>query len=668
MRQIFLVILTLNGCLNLLDIEKNKSFDSILLNKYVTRKVMEDIKELIESTEAGDDFKSYLLDLSDEWDIELQEALNLKDKDGKTSLMYVADVNIDQFFRVLVDHGAIPRNMKEYCKGSESLNYAVRNRKIEVIDNMLTGLDLNGQEIVNALKIVSIEGIIDILEFLIKRGIDIDKTDFSTGRSAIMWAAQNGKKDIIEMLIENSANLNLQDYNGDTVLHLACSSEYKFEDMLKMLILSSSNVNKVNKKNESILMVAIKNNYSDELLEMLIERTLDLDIKDEDGMTAIMYAVCLGRYNIVEILIDKIQNIDDISGDLYENKTIISLATYFGHKNLIDLILKKGININTKNCNKKILMYNAVASGNLEIVKKIFKMKIDLSNLVINGESILMIAVKRIKSKEITKFLIENGADLDFLNREKNSVLSILANEKGNEELINLLIEKRVNLKNTLKSTEDILLLGIENEYVKLIEILLKHRFDSDYSNKNNINYITKAIKIGNRGIVDLLLKYDINLNDSSNIENNPLFCAIFLLKDKNMALKLIKKGANIKLIKEASYQNMDKLMKDLFDELGHIGFSRPETLIDESLARMKKDNFKNQTKVDILNIFKIFSSYFSIAEIIRIIEIFKLKEKDLVEYTKESNTKYKDSKVLEKLKAFCEFYEIDIRLIFSDE
>lgn len=57
----------------------------------------------------------------------------------------------------------------------------------------------------------------NIVEYLIKRGIDVDKQD-DYGNTALHYAVQSNAIDVIRILINNGANINAADNNGNTPL------------------------------------------------------------------------------------------------------------------------------------------------------------------------------------------------------------------------------------------------------------------------------------------------------------------------------------------------------------------------------------------------------------------------------------------------------------------
>jgi hypothetical protein len=72
----------------------------------------------------------------------------------------------------------------------------------------------------------------EIAQILIAKGADIEATD-STGRTALMYAAQHGNIGVVEVLIESKANVYAKDKGGLTALSFARLDENVSEEARK---------------------------------------------------------------------------------------------------------------------------------------------------------------------------------------------------------------------------------------------------------------------------------------------------------------------------------------------------------------------------------------------------------------------------------------------------
>ena len=64
----------------------------------------------------------------------------------------------------------------------------------------------------------------EIVELLVNNGADVNATH-NGGGTPLHWAARKGHKQIVELLIANGANVNAQDEDGGTPLFHASNPE-----------------------------------------------------------------------------------------------------------------------------------------------------------------------------------------------------------------------------------------------------------------------------------------------------------------------------------------------------------------------------------------------------------------------------------------------------------
>ena len=78
---------------------------------------------------------------------------------------------------------------------------------------------------------------------LFENGADVDAKD-NEGRTALFWAASNGRVEVVKVLIENGANVDVKDENGKTALHWAAL--YGHFDVANFLIEKGADVDAKN--------------------------------------------------------------------------------------------------------------------------------------------------------------------------------------------------------------------------------------------------------------------------------------------------------------------------------------------------------------------------------------------------------------------------------------
>jgi ankyrin repeat protein len=119
-------------------------------------------------------------------------------------------------------------------------------------------------------------------------------------------------------------------------------------DLQKIKTLYTKNPALVNAKDSdfsrTVLMRAAENGYRD-ITEFLLSKGVSVDLKDKDGMTALIYAAMWNQISVVEILIAKgaAVNIKDKAG-----MTPLHYAASNGHRETVEYLLLKGADISAK--------------------------------------------------------------------------------------------------------------------------------------------------------------------------------------------------------------------------------------------------------------------------------------------------------------------------------
>lgn len=104
----------------------------------------------------------------------------------------------------------------QLIKASKALKWEVNINEVKRL--ISEGADINGRKYAKtALMEASINGHLDIVKILLNSGADINLEDWD-GRTALMFPALNGHKDIVIELINKGADLNKKDNDGETAL------------------------------------------------------------------------------------------------------------------------------------------------------------------------------------------------------------------------------------------------------------------------------------------------------------------------------------------------------------------------------------------------------------------------------------------------------------------
>ena len=129
--------------------------------------------------------------------------------------------------------------------------------------------------------------------------IDVNLKD-TVGRTPLHIAAEKGNIDVAMFLIENGANVNVADTNGNTPLVFIINKTGN-PKVTQRLLAKGASVNAQNRTGETALMYAAWHGYS-AIVQLLLENRADVTLKNKQGNTALTLAESKGHQEIVEML------------------------------------------------------------------------------------------------------------------------------------------------------------------------------------------------------------------------------------------------------------------------------------------------------------------------------------------------------------------------------
>jgi ankyrin repeat protein len=184
------------------------------------------------------------------------------------------------------------------------------------------------------------EGKQSLLLKSIKDSADIDFQDYD-GNTALIYAAKQGHEDIVKILIFNGADIEMENKAAFRALHLA--AEYGNNYICNELILAGAKIDANGGYYEvkPIHYATAYNNY--ELVDMLLFYGADVNAKSKYGDTPLHIASHAGYYAIDSLLI---ANGADINAkDSYYYFTPLTLAVQNNQLHIVELLLDNGASI-----------------------------------------------------------------------------------------------------------------------------------------------------------------------------------------------------------------------------------------------------------------------------------------------------------------------------------
>ncbi|XP_067318273.1 caskin-1-like isoform X1 [Anolis sagrei] len=190
------------------------------------------------------------------------------------------------------------------------------------------------------------------------------------GFSALHHAALNGNTELLSLLLEAQAAVDIKDNKGMRPLHYAAWQGKK--EPMKLVLKAGSSVNIPSDEGQIPLHLAAQHGHYD-VSEMLLQHQSNPCILDNSGKTPLDLACEFGRVGVVQLLLNSnmcAALLEPKPGDITDpnGTSPLHLAAKNGHIDIIRLLLQAGIDIN-RQTKAGTALHEAALCGKTEVVR-----------------------------------------------------------------------------------------------------------------------------------------------------------------------------------------------------------------------------------------------------------------------------------------------------------
>jgi ankyrin repeat protein len=262
--------------------------------------------------------------------------VNIKDKDGRTPLMWAARDGFPELVKGLLAKGA-KVNAEDY-KGRTPLIWTIRRCCPEPVRRVTDkGEDVSAMSLYADTPPAGTgnKGCMPILKLLLDRGAHVNTRD-KQGQTPLMHLAERGSPEMVQALLEKGADVNAKTKDGFTILMWAAQGGNS--NVVRMLLDGGADVNAKDKVGWTALMSAAKRGQTD-VIEMLLGKGADVNAKKTEGWTALMSAAKADHLEAVRLLLDRGA---DINAKTKDGRTALRVARAKGNKPSEELLKARG--------------------------------------------------------------------------------------------------------------------------------------------------------------------------------------------------------------------------------------------------------------------------------------------------------------------------------------
>jgi len=274
------------------------------------------------------------------------------------NFMNLSGTQVADIVKVLLDHGAHVNAIDPKSHWTPLMHIALRNRPEAVEVLLHAGADINAKDAEGetALMKVTSDGLVNIVELLLKHGANTSLTN-KLDETALDMAIYQKQKEIAGMLMADKKSIGSKTINA--------AMYQKDTPLLKKLIEAGADVNQQDENGQTLLMEAADQGDLD-MVKMLLEHQAKVDIKSKFGGTPFTRAVAQKHTEIAEALIEAgADMVDHYTG----NWGALFTAAQNGQVEIINLMLDKGTGVDVRGSDDMTPLMAACEKGQMEAVR-----------------------------------------------------------------------------------------------------------------------------------------------------------------------------------------------------------------------------------------------------------------------------------------------------------
>jgi len=268
----------------------------------------------------------------------------------------------------------------------------------------------------------------NIVRLLLAKGADVNVNDH--GHTVLHYAAEQGNREMVILLLTKGADLNTKGRYGHTPLHRALHEGHK--EIAETLISKGASVNAKDYAGATPLHYSAFRSYKD-VNKLLFKLGCSIGTEIHD-------AAVLGNLDEIRSLLASNPQLINAKDEAWEYTPLCCSAAN-GHKDIVEFLITKGADVNTKGKHRSTPLGNAAFCGHREVVE----------------------------------LLIANGAEINPKSRLTSSTPLHRAILGGNETVVKILIANGANVNTKDKSGDTPLDLARENRHNDIADLLRKH-------------------------------------------------------------------------------------------------------------------------------------------------------------------------------------------------
>ena len=402
--------------------------------------------------------------------------IETKDVEGHSPLHFACRSGSLDIVKLLVRAGAGVRVM-DYeghtcltiaasCGHTETVRYLVGLKEVEV--------DYADDEDGTALHLAADNNHADVVQVLIDAGADIEVKD-DRGRSPLLWSCSSGSLAVAKLLVRAGAGFGVTDNYGDTCLTIAAYRGHT-ETVRYLVGLKEVEVDHTDDDRCTALHLAADKNHAD-VVQVLIDAGADIEARDNTGYSPLHFACRSGSLDTVKLLVRAGAGVCVTGND---GHTCLTIAAWNGHTETVRYVLfLPEVEVDHANHKGCTALHWAADNNHTDVLQVLIDAGADIEARDNTGYSPLLIAC-RSGSLDTVKLLVRAGAGVRVTNNDGHTCLTIAASRGHTETVRYLLFLPEVEVDHANNVGSSALCAAAQGKYPDVVQVLIDAGADTE--------------------------------------------------------------------------------------------------------------------------------------------------------------------------------------------
>ena len=376
-------------------------------------------------------------------------------------------------------------------------------RRHDVQSKFQFGVTNAGQLWASPLHLVAAYGLVETIQFLLAQGVDVNSVSEWQG-SALSPAAIHGHVEVVKLLLNNGAAANSSPgkngYPGAlhcAMLNPACETA---QAITQLLLDAGADIDSfTNVACQTPLFLAIEVG-STQLCRFLLAKGANVHLRDVKQRTCLHLASLTGNRDIVEVLLQYGADINTLQSE----RNALYCAAHEGHEGVVDVLLNFGASAEAKVIQQAQALHYASRRGHTRTVWRLLQHGIDVEVVDVNRSTALHVAVQN-GHEDMVRLLLEHEARIEAFDVGHLTALHH-AVAWPQYTMISLLLDFGANIEARRVDGSTPLALAALNGWALAVELLVNKGADIHAVRNDGSGVLHCGALGGDLGVVSFLL------------------------------------------------------------------------------------------------------------------------------------------------------------------